>query len=270
MDALARAKEMKPEEVAALLLEVERLQGKNQRLETSLENKDALIRWLQSQVFGPRSERRLLEELTPEDQLWLGEEMLEHSENPPPPEVTVASYERKQRGEKKTGLSEDCASSRLKFDDTVPVEEIRVADPELAKRDPEQVEFIGEEVTHRLAQRSSYVVLKYVRQVWRDKGKDEVHKVPTPAGIIDRSYADVSFLAELAVEKCCFHLPLYRQHQRLTQSGIHIKRSTLTRLLQRVAELMEPIYGAQLSSVLQVRFSPWTKAQHRPATATRR
>ena len=131
-----------------------------------MENKDALIRWLQSQVFGPRSERRLLEELTPEDQLWLDEEMLEPSENPPPPEVTVARYERKLRGEKKTGLSENCASSRLKFDDTVPVEEIRVADPELAKRDPEQVEFIGEEVTHRLAQRSSYVVLKYVRQVW--------------------------------------------------------------------------------------------------------
>lgn len=235
---------MTPEEVASLLLKV-------RELEAQVEDKDAFIRWLQAQVFGPKSERRLLEELAPQEQLWLGEQMLEPTENPPPPEVTVAAYERKQRGQKKTELSNECSSSRLKFDDTVPVEEIRVEDLELAKRDPEQVEFIGEKVTHRLAQRSSYIVLKYVRQVWRDKGDDEVHKVPAPAAIIDRSLADVSFLAELAIEKCCFHLPLYRQHQRLTQNGIHIKRSTLTRLLQRVAELLEPIYGAQLSSVLQ-------------------
>ena len=254
MDLLAQAKQMTPEQVASLLAENERLQklkDKVGQLENSLETKEALIRWFQAQLFGPKSEKRLLEELTPEDQLWLGEQMLEHSESPPPPDETVASYERKQRGAKKVELSEECSSSRLKFDDTVPVKEIRVEDPELAKRDQDQVEFIGQEVTHRLAQRSSYVVLKYVRPVWRDKGQDEVHKVLAPAGIIKRSFADVSFLAELAVEKCCYHLPLYRQHQRLTQSGVHLKRSTLTRLLQRVAELVEPIYDTQMSSVLQ-------------------
>jgi len=244
MDALAKAKEMTPEQVASLLVE-------NERLRVRAENDGALIRWFQSQLFGPKSEKRLLEELAPEDQLWLGEQMLEHSENPPPSDETVASYERKQRGAKKTKFSEECSSSRLKFADSVPVKEIRVEDPELAKRDQDQVEFIGQEVTHRLAQRSSYVVLKYVRQVWREKGQDEVHKVAAPTGIIKRSFADVSFLAELAVEKCCYHLPLYRQHQRLTQSGIHLKRSTLTRLLQRVAELVEPIYDTQMSSILQ-------------------
>lgn len=244
MDALTRAKEMTNEEVASALLRLERLEARAQ-------NDQALIRWLQHQVFGPKSEKRLLDELCPEDQLWLGEQMLEHSENPPPEEETVRSYERKQRSDKNINLSKECESSRLKFDDSVPVQEIQVEDPELAKRDLEQVEFIGEKIIHRLAQRSSYVVLKYVRKIWRDKGVEEVHKAKAPAGIIDRSFADVSFLAELAIEKCCFHLPLYRQHQRLQQSGVHIKRSTLTRLLQRVAELMEPIYGAQMSSLLQ-------------------
>lgn len=242
---------MTPEQVVSLLQELQSKDDQLRSKDSLLETKESLIRWFQAQLFGPKSEKRLLEELTPEDQLWLGEQMLEHSENPPPPEETVASYERKQRGTKKTELSEECSSSRLKFEDSVPIKEIRVVDPELAKRNQDQVEFIGEEVTHRLAQRSSFVVLKYVRPIWRDKGQDEVHKAAVPSGIIKRSFADVSFLAELAVEKCCYHLPLYRQHQRLTQSGVHVKRSTLTRLLQRVAELVEPIYDAQMSSVLQ-------------------
>ena len=109
---------MTPEQVASLLAENERLQklkDKVGQLESSLETKDALIRWFQAQLFGPKSEKRLLEELTPEDQLWLGEQMLEHSENPPPPDETVASYERKQRGAKRVELSEECSSSRLKF-----------------------------------------------------------------------------------------------------------------------------------------------------------
>ena len=53
---------MKPEEVASLLLKV-------RELEARVEDKDALTRWLQHQVFGPKSERRLLEELTPSEQL---------------------------------------------------------------------------------------------------------------------------------------------------------------------------------------------------------
>ena len=235
---------MTPEEVAILLLE---LQDKN----AQLESKDALIRWFQNQLFGAKSERRILDELEPQDQLWLGEQMLDTPEEPPPPEETVRSYERKHRNSKSKNLAAECSSSLLKFDEGVPVQEIRVDDPELAKLDPKEVVLLDDKITHRLAQRSSYVILKYVKPVWRKKVDDKPRSQKTPSPVIRRSFADVSFMAELAVEKCCYHLPLYRQHQRLEQSGIHVTRSTLTRLLQRTSELVEPIYQAQLSSVLQ-------------------
>ena len=251
MDLLEQAQQMSPEEVAVLLERLSKLEGQNERLLAQSEKDQALIRWFQSQLFGAKSERRLLSELSPADQLWLGEQMLEFTESPPPKEETIRSYERKQRGTKATQLSDECSSSRLKFDDSVPVKEIQVADPELARLGSDQVDIIGEEVTHRLAQRSSYVVLKYVRKVWKEKGAAAPSKVEMPPAIFDRSFADVSFLAGLVLDKCCFHLPLYRQHQRLEQGGVHIKRSTLTRLLQRVAEVLEPIYNAQASSVLQ-------------------
>lgn len=73
---------------------------------------------------------------------------------------------------------------------------------------------------------------------------------PVPPAIFERSFADVSFLAGTVVDKFLYHLPLYRQHQRLEQGGIFVHRGTLTRLVHRLAELLEPIHVAVLSSVL--------------------
>jgi hypothetical protein len=45
--------------------------------------------------------------------------------------------------------------------------------------------------------------------------------------VLGKSVADVSLLACI-VDKFVYHLPLYRQHQRMNAAGIHIARSTLT------------------------------------------
>jgi transposase len=116
----------------------------------------------------------------------------------------------------------------------------------------EELVHISDNYTYRLAQLpGSYVVLKYIQPVYRRKTTDEVLKPPAPPAIFSRSYADVSFLAGMVVDKFQFHLPLYRQHLRLEQCGIDISRSTLTRLVHRVAELLEPIYLATLSRILR-------------------
>jgi transposase len=48
---------------------------------------------------------------------------------------------------------------------------------------------------------------------------------------------------------CATRLPLYRQHQRLGDSGINVSRPWLTQLAQRAIALLEPIHSAQLSSI---------------------
>jgi transposase len=45
--------------------------------------------------------------------------------------------------------------------------------------------------------------------------------------------------------------PLYRQHQRLAAGRITISRQTLTNFVASSADLFEPVYYAQLSSILQ-------------------
>ena len=89
----------------------------------------------------------------------------------------------------------------------------------------EQFEVIGEKTSFRLAQRpGSYVVLKYVRPVVKRHDSETIHCPPAPTGVIEGSRADVSFIAGLLLDKIGYHLPLYRQHQRLTDAGITVSR----------------------------------------------
>jgi transposase len=132
------------------------------------------------------------------------------------------------------------------------VEEIEVPNPELKDLSPSQYSIVSEKVTYRLAQRpGSYVVLKYIRKVAKLKGTKKLTCPPSQVSVLEKSYADVSLLAGLLVDKFRYHLPLYRQHQRLTDSGIQLSRGLLTNWVHRTVDLLEPIYYAQLSSILQ-------------------
>jgi transposase len=71
-----------------------------------------------------------------------------------------------------------------------------------------------------------------------------------PANVLEGSFADVSFLAGMLIDKFCYHLPLYRQHQRLAMSGITVSRSTLTQQVEKAIALLKPIYDAQLKHIL--------------------
>lgn len=142
--------------------------------------------------------------------------------------------------------------SKLKFDERVPVEEVYLPCPEALNLKEEEYDVIGENVTYRLVHRPGlHVVRKYVQQVVKLKSSSQIKKAPLPELVIPGSFADTTFLAGLAIEKLLYYMPLYRQHQRLTATGVHIHRGTLTKLFHRVAELVEPIYHAQLSSILQ-------------------
>ena len=68
------------------------------------------------------------------------------------------------------GRTDPPDESELRFDPSVPVQEILLANPEVADLPPDAYEVIGEKVTYRLAQRpGAYVILKYVRPVIKRK-----------------------------------------------------------------------------------------------------
>jgi len=207
--------------------------------------------WFKKQLFGPKSEKQVFD-LPGQDSLFQPEE----APLPAPPadeeERPIKAY---QRGTGKKQRDDGCLNDTgLRFTSDVPVEVIEYLPPELTGPEADQYEVIGSKTTYRLAQRaSSYVVLKVERPVFRRKGSDKPITTSAPFNVLNNSLADVSLLAGLLVDKFQFHLPLYRQHQRIQQAGITISRSTLTNLVKRVIDLLRPIVDAQTDNVLRSR-----------------
>jgi len=123
--------------------------------------------------------------------------------------------------------------------------------PEALGRDEGEYEIISEKVTRRLVQTPAvYQVEEIVRPVIKRKSDERICTAPADPGVLEKSMADVSVLAGLLIDKFRYHLPLYRQHQRMEAAGIHLARSTLTAWVHRSIDLLRPIYDAQLASIL--------------------
>jgi transposase len=202
------------------------------------------IEWFKRQVFGTKSERFVT--LSDPLQLTLESVLEEPSQQEPPKLRAVAGHTRQA-----VRVDASQSESPLFFDESrLPIQTIEVASPQVQGLMAHQYEVIAPKISYRLAQRpGSYVILKYVRQVIKRLDTQTLLCAPAPEGVLQGSRADVSFLAGLLIEKFSYHNPLYRQHQRLIDSGIKVSRAWLTQITQQAISLLEPIYEAQLASV---------------------
>ncbi|MCK5691151.1 IS66 family transposase, partial [Myxococcota bacterium] len=176
-----------------------KLEAKNRQLSARVEELAAQVQWFQKQLFGQKSERRIIE--PPKAQLYLGEQFKKatvEEEN-----RTVKEHKRKKRRSR----SRDSDDGNLFFDEEdVPVEEIEIVNPEVEGLSKEEYEVISQKISYRLAQRpGAYVILKYIRDVIKKKGAPKDEKqifCPTlPPEVFEKSHADVSFLAGMLVDK---------------------------------------------------------------------
>ena len=168
--------------------------------------------------------------------------------------LTVTHKRRRSRSD----FTDDATSVPFFDEARVPVVTIEVPNPETqglsAEQIAQQYELVGHKVSHRLAQRpGANVVLKYVRTVIKQRDTQTLHCPPAPAGVIEGSRADVSFIVGVTVDKFQWHLPLYRQHQRLIEAGFKLSRPWLTQIVSQAAQLLEPIFEAQLESIRRSR-----------------
>lgn len=248
-----RAAVLSHDEIVSLLISYDDLTQQHSNLKRSHDEQaqrlaalEQQLDWFKRQLFGAKSERRQL--AVDARQMSLGE--LPPPEPDLPPAIEIAAHRRRcLRAEAETD------DGPLRFDESVPVERIELL-PDLPAGERDDWVRIGEKVTRRLAQRpSSYVVLEYVRPVFKKKApaeaiRDTIVCLPPPEAVLERSVADVSLLAGLLLDKFLYHLPLYRQHQRLAACGVQVGRGTLSTWVHRCAELLRPLHDAQLASIL--------------------
>ncbi|MFQ5506861.1 MAG: IS66 family transposase [Planctomycetota bacterium] len=231
-------------DVATLLASHTDLKSSHADLEGAYAEVKQQLEWFKRQLFGPKSERRLVS--STDRQLWLGEMTADDAASSSR-EITVPEH--KRRAERpKTRVDEE----QIRFDESVPVETVVIPNVEVPADELGEYTVVGEKVTTRLAQRpAAFVVLRIVRKTLKRKADGKFSCPPAPVSVLEKSPVDVSFLAGLLIDKVVYHLPLYRQHQRLAASGIRLGRSTLTNYFHRVVDLLEPIYHAQFGSILE-------------------
>lgn len=231
----------------AAVLDVQQLAALVQRQADLIEAQQRQIDWFKRQLFGRKSERFVL----PPDpqQMHLGQ-LLGEAPAMARADASTSEVGSHKRRKPRSDFADDGVGVSF-FDETkVPVHTIEVACPEAQALAPEQYEVVGQKVSYRLAQRpGAYVVLKYVRPVIKRLDALTLHCASAPEGVIEGSRADVSFLAGLLLDKFAWHLPLYRQHQRLLDAGFKLSRGWLTQLVQQAAQLLQPIYDAQFESI---------------------
>ncbi len=224
-----------------------RSEERNARLQCDVESLTLQVEWFRRQIFGSTSEKRIAEVAS--GQLHLGEMLAVPEQSPAAPVRQVPAHIRRLPSSDLADSGHD--ESSLFFDERrVPVKVIEVPNPEVQGLSAEQYEVIGQKISHRLAQQpGSYVVLKYVRPVIKRRDTHTLSCPPAPAGVIEGSRADVSLIAGLLIDKMQWHLPLHRQHQRMTQAGIQVSRGWLTQISSQAIGLLKPVYEAQLGSI---------------------
>lgn len=224
--------------------EIEQLIEVIERQSSQIEELTAQVKWFQNQLFGQKSEKRV--PVSSPEQMFLGEQF--QSENTSSKTETIKEHQRKKRKTK----SEDGDDQKLFFDpEVVPVEEVAIDNPEIKGLCAEEYEVVSQKVSYRLAQKPGiFVILKYTRDIIKKLNPhDDEKKMSCPSlppEVFEKSHADVSFLAGLLIDKFQYHLPLYRQHQRLQAAGIDVSRAWLTQLVHRCGDLLRPIFDAMV------------------------
>ena len=216
-------------------------------LQADCDNLKQQLAWFQRQVFGEKSERRIEIDTAIQPSLLTGLGVPDVALPPSRPEETV-TYTRRP----KVRTEDTVLPAGLRFTDAAVIEDIQIDDPAFEAIPEDQKERIGEKVTYRIAQRpSSYSILRLIRPVYRLKSSGEIVCAEAPPAIFPGCTADVSVLAGLLIDKGLYHLPIYRQHQRMTDGGLILSRQTPLNWITRALDLLTPIATAMGRHVVE-------------------
>ena len=209
----------------------------------------AQIAWFQRQMFGRKSEKKIILDTSPNlfDAAGVGID----TETPPPaapapgPETETITR-RSQKGIRK---------SRQTWQD-LPVLEQRVIEPQGI--DLSRYRRIGEEITTLVGfEPGKYYRIEVIRPKYGlidptepvEKGKGVII-APLPKFPVYKGVPDASLLTEIVLQKYEYHVPFYRQIKQMAHMGMTgVREATILGWYQRTMELLRPLYDLLVSEV---------------------
>jgi len=230
-------------ELLTLREEVSELKSLLQKNTLTIESKDIEIdrlemelRLLRQKLYGPKSERMVLDDAEVQQHLFNEAEATAKEEATE--EIQIVQYKRKKGG-------------RRPLPDNLPrIEEVHdIPEDEKVCQCGCRLSRIGEEVTEELdIVPRQYRVIKHIRPKYAcrqcegvESDKGAVQIAPPPVQLLPKTIATAGLIASVVVEKFTDGLPLYRQAARFSREGIEISRGTLSNWVVRVGELCSPL-----------------------------
>ncbi len=110
---------------------------------------------------------------------------------------------------------------------------------------------IGEEVSEQLdCVPAQFFVLRHIRGKYACACCQTIQAAPMPAQIIDKGIPAPGLLAQVVIAKHDDHLPLYRQEEIYTRSGVHIPRSSMAQWVGICGVRLTPLADALREFIL--------------------
>lgn len=223
--------------------------------EEQLKRKDEHILYLERQVYGRRSERRLPELSTPLPSLFDAAEgdpqLVQEKEV-----MQTLSEDIKQSAEKRRTRKRELSKEKGTTYKLPAHLERRETIVEAVPFDPKTMVRIGEDVTERLMlDPARFWVQRIVRPIYKIKetgGQTASTLIQAPGvqNILPGCMAGSSLLGQIVVDKFLSHIPEYRQVARFKSLGVEISTSTINRWVHALADRLYPLYHSQMENVL--------------------
>jgi transposase len=221
--------------------DIQQILLENALLKEQLERKNERILYLERQLFGRRSEKRLPEYSQAQLSLFDTEQGMQKLEQETS-EMTSLVEEIKHKAEKR-GKRQRERSISQKRSYKIPADIERretIINPE--NLDSCVMIKIGEDVSERLMlDPSKFWVERVVRPVYKIQQEQQtvstvIVQAPFNPGILPGCMAGDSLLSQIVVDKFLYHIPEYRQAVRFKELGVEITTSSINRWVHALAE----------------------------------
>ena len=248
-----------------LILNKEQLQRKNER-----------ILYLERQLFGRRSEKKLPQYNQAQLTLFDTAQGMQHLEINTP-ELTSLVEDIKQKAEKRRNTKKELSITE-KRSYKIPADIERretILNPENV--DTSSMIKIGEDVTERLMlDQAKFWVERTVRPVYKMKQEKDalsttIVQAPLKPTILPGSMVGESVISQVILDKFLYHIPENRQAKRFKPLGMDITTSRINRWVHGVADKLYPLYIAQMKRILSADYIQVDETTHsitdRPGSA---
>ena len=255
-----------------LLLKEEQIKSK----EEQLQRKNERILYLERQLFGRRSEKKLPEYNQAQLSLFDAEQGAPSIEMETPELISLVD-DIKQKAEKRRNTKKELSVTQ-KRSYKIPADIERretILNPENV--DTSIMIKIGEDVTERLMlDQAKFWVERTVRPVYKMKQEKDalsttIVQAPLKPTILPGSMVGESVISQVILDKFLYHIPENRQAKRFKPLGMDITTSRINRWVHGVADRLYPLYIAQMKRILSADYIQVDETTHsitdRPGSA---